>query len=178
MHLAVAMGAKVIAAGRNEETLAGIAARYAHTGRIATVRLTGGADADAAALLDANGGRGADSYIDWSPSGVQNPAHIGPCIRALRAEGRVCFIGGVFGNVEIPYFRLISHNIQIGGRYMFRREHLLQVIKMAETGLLTFGEKEGTGVVVKKGYKLADIEKVFDDAFAAHGYDTMVVVEP
>lgn len=68
---ALAMGAKVIAAGRNAESLDALAEPSKATGRIKTVVLSGDAEEDTKTLVKVAGGVGADCYVDFSKLAVR-----------------------------------------------------------------------------------------------------------
>lgn len=65
---ALAMGARVIAAGRNAKTLEALAGPYQTTGRIKTAVLSGDAEKDTKVLTEMAGNVGADCYVDFSMS--------------------------------------------------------------------------------------------------------------
>ncbi|CZR65710.1 uncharacterized protein PAC_15610 [Phialocephala subalpina] len=101
---ALAMGANVIACGRNASTLSIMSSVFAETGRLSTYVLTGDVEIDTKALTGlANNGKGADAYIDFSPPTAAKSTHIQACMGALRIKGKACFMGGVAGGVEIKY---------------------------------------------------------------------------
>lgn len=80
VQVALALGARIIAADRNEQTLNRLAqsaeANYQGSNRLNTVQLTNNVDTDTAAVHEAivsfskissNDGKGADKYLDWTP---------------------------------------------------------------------------------------------------------------
>lgn len=92
--MALAMGATVIACGRNASTLSAMSSVFADTGRLKTRILTGDVETDAANLTKlANNGQGADAYIDFSPAAATKSTHIQRCISALRSKGKAVFMG-------------------------------------------------------------------------------------
>ncbi|MCJ1456229.1 hypothetical protein MMC28_006589 [Mycoblastus sanguinarius] len=178
VHVAFAMGARVIAAARNEQVLAKMADTSKSTDRLTTVRLSGDVQADTAALKKASGSvKGADAYVDWSPAQAAQSTHIQACLGALRPFGRCVIMGGIFGNVEIPYFHVCRNSLRIQGRYMFDREHALQVIKLVEGRTMRLGPGEASGIQVQGGFKLRDIEKAFEVA-EGNRWGNLIVLEP
>ncbi|MCJ1447318.1 MAG: hypothetical protein MMC23_007829 [Stictis urceolatum] len=178
VHLALAMGARVIAAARNEKTLARMADVFKSTGRISTAKLTGDVETDTKTLKQASGSsKGADHYVDFSPPAAAKTTHIQACLAALRPFGRACLMGGIFANVEIPYFYVIRNSIRIYGRYMYERQHAEQVIKLLEAGLLKLGPGDQSGTHVEAGFKLKDA-KAACDAAEAGSWGHLVVMEP
>jgi threonine dehydrogenase-like Zn-dependent dehydrogenase len=132
--MALAMGATVVACGRNEKTLNHMKETFEklHPGRLRTVILTGDVEVDTKAIIAASGnkGKGADAYIDFSPGVAAKdgtPNYIESALAALRPRGRAAFMGGIFGKVEIPYFPIVLKSLRIQGRFMYEREMVVQV---------------------------------------------------
>jgi D-arabinose 1-dehydrogenase-like Zn-dependent alcohol dehydrogenase len=132
--MALAMGASVVACGRNEKTLGLMKETFdkLHPGRLTTVILTDDVEADTKAMIAASGnkGKGADAYIDFSPGAAAKdgtPSYLQSALGALRPKGRAVFMGGIFGKVEIPYFPIVLKNLRIYGRFMYEREMVVQV---------------------------------------------------
>ena len=177
VHMALGMGAKVIAAGRNKVVLAKMVETFEATERFVTVQLSGDVGKDTAALKGAAGAdAGADAYIDFSPPSAPKSPHLQACIMALRPFGRCVLMGGVFANVEIPYAFIMLNSIRIQGRYMFDRSHAMRVIKLVETKMMRLGAGNGSGVHAQI-YKFEDVEKALDAAEGS-GWGSMIVVEP
>jgi len=84
--VALAMGAKVIAMGRN------VAKKRAPIpGRIETVPITGDMEADRAEIVKYGE---VDAYFDIGPPEAAKSTHIMSCMLALRHGGRVSLMGG------------------------------------------------------------------------------------
>jgi NADPH:quinone reductase-like Zn-dependent oxidoreductase len=66
VHVAAALGARVVAVGRTQEKLDGVIAPLKGPGRVSTLVLRGEAAADEQRIRDAVGGEGADCYVDFS----------------------------------------------------------------------------------------------------------------
>lgn len=175
--VALAMGAVVIAAGRNKGALEQVQKAFAYTGRLRIVQLTGDVSADTQALITASGDpAGADAYLDLSPHAAAKSPHIAAVIGALRTRGRVSFMGGIFDTVEIPYIVVMYKSLRIQGKYMFDRQDVLSLIKLVEAGLLKVGSEGGLLKLEKFG--LHDFEKALDAAEANPGWGQLTVLEP
>ncbi|KAH8648853.1 isopropanol dehydrogenase [Ilyonectria robusta] len=147
VQVALAMGARVVAASRNDSLLTKMASTFESTGRLTAVKLTGNLEIDTAALKKATGSvRGADAGLG-----------------ALRPFGRCAPLGGAEGNVEIPYLHVMWNSIRLQGRYMFDRKHTLQLIKVLESGQLKLGSGDGSGVKVRS-FKIEEVEEAMDTA--------------
>ena len=175
VHLALAMGARVIAAGRNEKVLAKMADTFRSTERLLTVKLSGDIETDTAALKKASG-KDIDAFVDWSPPEAAKSTHIQACLGALRPFGKAVLMGGIWGNVEIPYLLVMTNSLHIMGRFMYDREHVQQLIKLVEAGLMKLGPGEASGVNARR-YKLADVETVLSVAESEVGFADQVLLE-
>jgi D-arabinose 1-dehydrogenase-like Zn-dependent alcohol dehydrogenase len=176
VEVALAMGAKVIAAGRNYDVLTKMQEAFAETQRLTKVVLTGDTEKDGAALKLAAGGSGADYYIDFSPPAAAKSTHIAAGISALKHGGKVSLMGGIAGNIEIPYVVTMFKDLQFRGKFMHDRDQGIQVIKMVETGLLKLG---GPARAESFGpYGLEDIEEALDIAEKHSAWGSEVSVMP
>jgi threonine dehydrogenase-like Zn-dependent dehydrogenase len=99
--LALAMGVRVIAMGRNLSILQRLAASHS---RVKIVQITGDMVADTAALQQFGL---VDAYFDISPPEAANSTHMRSAIMALRHGGRVSLMGGIHWNVAIPHSRVM-----------------------------------------------------------------------
>ena len=158
MTVALAMGASVVACGRNEQTLASLRKTFNATGRLRTVVLTGDQDNDMQAMISAagNGEKGAEAYIDFSPNAAARSTHIASAMAALRPFGRASFMGGIFGNIEVNYILLMMKSLRIQGRFMYGREAVVRMIKMIEKGNLKLGASGGVQIIGKFGLDQID----------------------
>ncbi|KAK5075506.1 hypothetical protein LTR64_001713 [Lithohypha guttulata] len=177
-HAAIAMGARVIACGRNEEILSKMTDTFKSSGRFKTVKMTGDVEIDTAAIKAAAGSeKGTDKYIDFSPPQSVGSKHILSCISAVRPFGNVSFMGAVFAEVGIPYFLLVKNSIRIQGRYMFERTHGEQAIKLVESGHMKLGAGDNSGMHIES-FGLQDLGKALDQAEQHGKWAHMVVLEP
>ncbi|KAL9100589.1 MAG: hypothetical protein Q9163_004048 [Psora crenata] len=173
----IAMGATAIAAGRNEAVLKALESTYAATGRIKIVTLTGDEAKDTEAFKKLTPqGAGADAYIDLSPPAAAKSTHIAAAIAAIKAFGSVMLMGGILGNIEIPYSLLVFKNLRLQGKLMYERAQIQQMIKLAEAGNLPLGQD--SGVQIEGPYGLDKLETALDKAAESPNWGSMVVLAP
>lgn len=176
VNIALAMGATVIAGGRNQTMLEKLKSIHL-TNRLRTVRITGDAAADTELFRTATGKPdGADVYLDLSPPAVQGSSLLASGIRSLRAFGRCVIMGGNSGNIDFPYLEIMFKSIRIQGRFMYDRQHVQQMIQMVESGLLPLGSK--SGVSQTKVFGLEDIQQALESAGKLSGWGEHVVLKP
>ena len=89
--VALAMGARVIAMGRNKESLAFLKKRVPMPERVETVPITGDVMADCNELKKHGQ---IDAYFDIGPPEAYASSHIKSCIYALRHGARISLMGG------------------------------------------------------------------------------------
>ncbi|KAF8860561.1 isopropanol dehydrogenase [Acephala macrosclerotiorum] len=175
--MALAMGAKVIACGRNASMLSNMAEVFKETERLGTYVVTGDVETDTAALTKlANNGAGADAYIDFSPPSAAKSTHIQSCLSALRIKGTACLMGGIPSNIEINYQLVMMKSLRIQGKFMYEREMIVQAIKMIENGNLKLGENVGSKTVRRFG--LEGIEEGLVEAGKETGWGKQVLLMP
>jgi NADPH:quinone reductase-like Zn-dependent oxidoreductase len=177
--MALALGAFVVAAGRNEEQLKTMKSTLGslYGNRLACVQLIGNVLKDTQALKDASpGGKGFDAYIDFSPPQAAKSTHIKSSLLALKPNGRASLMGGITDDVSIPYSIMVFNSLQIKGKFMFERRSVQQLISMVECGILKLGIVLGVQVV--GAFPLEDYEAAFSTAEQNPGYGKMVVFAP
>ncbi|KAF2502257.1 GroES-like protein [Lophium mytilinum] len=177
--VALAMGARVVAAGRSPEGLERLKGFPGAGERLRTVRLVGDVEEDAAALLRATGGKGAQVYMDLSPPAAGkdgSPTHVAACLRVLKRGGTALFMGGIQGVVEVPYGLMMFKNLTVKGKFMYERAQAERLIKMVEFGSLKMGE--ASGMTVAGTFGLEDIEEALDLASQRTGWGGDVVLVP
>ncbi|RYP32437.1 hypothetical protein DL767_005201 [Monosporascus sp. MG133] len=170
VEVASALGARVIALGRNTEVLSRLKATIP---RVETVVLSGDIDKDTNAI-QAFGP--ADAFVDFTPTGAKNVTHISSAIRALRRRGRVALMGGTSEDVPLPYFLVMLNSIEIKGRWMYSRKELRELIKMVENGVLKLGKSAGHGVNGK--FSLEDWDAALDTASKHTAWGSQVLFTP
>ncbi|KAI8305450.1 hypothetical protein K4K61_005261 [Colletotrichum sp. SAR11_59] len=158
VHLALAMGAHVIAIGRNGPVLEQIASINA---RVSTVRLTDVVEQDTQMLRKACRGS-ADAFWDMSPSGAATSSHFTSCMDVLRHGAKVNLEGSVLSGINFGYMDILGRGLTIKGTWMCTPEQTERLIKMVETGVLPLGRKAGMGPVHK--FRLEDREQAWDAA--------------
>lgn len=89
--VALAMGARVIAMGRNKDSLTSLKRLCPHPDRLETVPITGDMEADCSELKKHGP---IDAYFDIGPPEAYASTHIKSCILALRHGARVSLMGG------------------------------------------------------------------------------------
>ena len=154
--VALAMGARVIAMGRNKKALEELAKGRE---RVETVAITG----DMAKDLEALKAFGTiDAFLDISPPEASKSTHIKSAILALRHSGRVSLMGGTQEDVALPHSKIMHFDIALKGKYMYDRDDIKTMIKMIQVGVLPIGEKAGFQVTGKFG--LEDWDAAFTSA--------------
>ena len=176
---ALAMGAKVIAAGRNEDALKKLKIFPGAKERLVTVKLVSDIEQDSQALLAATGGIGAHVYINFTPpaaSGPTTPAHITSSINALKFKGQALVMGGLLSDLSIPYLTLMLRNITVRGQFMYTREQAKKFLAMLENGNLIVGE--GAGLGGQRVFGLEEMEDAITMAEKGGGWGGDVVLAP
>ena len=175
--IALAMGANVIAAGRNRTALDKLVTTYASTERLQTVILTGDTTTDTEALKKAvPSSKGADAYIDFSPPAAAGRSFITTALRALRPFGSCVLMGGIPGDISVPYSEVMFKSLRLQGRFMYDRAHIIQIIKMVEAGILKLGK--GMGVTETQRFGLDSIDEALKAAGMLTGWGSHVVLMP
>lgn len=168
VHVALAMGADVVAMGRNEgvlEELRVAAAKSYPAGRLEVVKMTGGLESDMAAIGAAAKVLGSrkgtvDVYFDISPPNASGSSHIKAGILSLRQYGRMSLMGGAAGDVKMPYFEIMMRGLQLRGTFMYAPEQVDELIKLVETGKLKMG-KDQAGFECVGVFGLEEWEEAF-----------------
>jgi threonine dehydrogenase-like Zn-dependent dehydrogenase len=166
--VALAMGARVIAMGRNAEELA----RLKELGsRVETVQMTGDVTSEMTALKKFGK---IDAFLDISPPAAQNSTHFKAAILSLRPEGRVSLMGGLLEDLPIPHRFVMRFDITLKGKWMYSRADNLALLGMFNTGVL-----DARNIVkVLDTFKLEEWEKAFDVAASAGRLGELVLFTP
>ena len=170
VHIALAMGARVIAMGRNRTVLAELKKL---SDRIETVEISGSVQEDTNALAKLGS---LDVFFDISPPTASKSSHIAAGIASLRPGGRISLMGGLRGNIELPYSLMTHNGLTIKGTFMNTAQQAKELIKTVESGTLRIGFKAGMKVMGKFG--LEDWEKALDTAAAESGPGRSVYFVP
>lgn len=176
--VALAMGATVIAAGRNKQALSQLQAIHESTGRLRTAVLSDDVDQNTAALKEAlpNPEAGADVFIDFSPPQAAGNQLVVSAVRVLRPFGRCAIMGGNPGNITLPYLEVMFKSIRLQGRFMFDRSHVIRLIQMLEAGILKLGKDVGVEKIEE--FPLDSIHDALKTASKLSGWGSQVVLKP
>jgi D-arabinose 1-dehydrogenase-like Zn-dependent alcohol dehydrogenase len=170
VDVAIAMGARVIALGRNMKALEALAATHP---RVNILQLKNNFEEDLAALKRLGT---IDAYLDISPSIAKDSTHVRSCFMAVKPYGRVSLMGVLNNDIAIPYVVAVIRNLSIKGQYMYEREDVRGVIKMAEAGVLKLGKVGGHEIV--GNFTLGEIDKAFEVSKANAAAGQITVVHP
>ncbi|EXJ80718.1 hypothetical protein A1O3_07002 [Capronia epimyces CBS 606.96] len=171
VQVAVTMGARVIAMGRNGKELARLkdhVKKGTPGANIETVCMTGDYETDAAAL-QAFGT--VDAVIDFTPAFACQSTHLKSAIRSLRRGGRCSMMGYV---EDVINWNVIALNITIKGKLMYERDDIVLFVKMLERGLFP----RGKDLVDPKVFKMEEWKEAFDVAAEWTGIGKTVMIEP
>lgn len=122
--VALAMGARVIAMGRNLEAPRDVAVT---SERIEAVPITGVMQIAAEALRRCGP---ADAFFDISPPEAAKSTHIRSAILALKHSGRVSLMGGIPEDISLPYSMIMHRSLQLRGKWMYERNDIAALVKM------------------------------------------------
>ncbi|CRG88330.1 hypothetical protein PISL3812_05359 [Talaromyces islandicus] len=170
VQVATAMGARVIAVGRNKETLRHLAESNP---RVETVTLTGNIGEDVALLTQFGT---VDAFMDFTPSSMQNPLHMKACVLAVKQYGKGVLMGFPYGDFSLPYGLVIAKNLTIRGAYMYEGEDVRGIIKLAERGLLKLGPS--SGIQLLDNYTLDQYDEAVTKAAENQSWGFQVAIRP
>ncbi|OTB08395.1 hypothetical protein M426DRAFT_317017 [Hypoxylon sp. CI-4A] len=163
VHVALAMGARVIAMGRNETALEGLK-KLAEPGRVETVKISGDVQEDVNSLAKFGP---IDVFFDISPRAASKSSHIKAGLLSLRPGGRMNLMGGIPGDIELPYWHISYNGITIKGTFMNTIQQAKELVKLIERGVLKIGKRVGMEVTGK--FKLEDWQEAFETAATKAG---------
>lgn len=172
VHVALAMGAQVIAMGRDTKILDHLAQTCAQPKRIKTIPITNDVMADLAALKQA-ASREADAFFDIGPSEASKSSHLRSAIMALRQAGRVSLMGGYGEDMPLPHRVIMRKNLTLKGKWMYEPSDRRDFFKLVEAGLLDLGICEFVGE-----YGLDDVLAAVDAAAEKTFLSRVVVMKP
>ncbi|KAL1607971.1 hypothetical protein SLS60_002910 [Paraconiothyrium brasiliense] len=170
--VAVAMGARVIAMGRNEAELGRlkkVVLSGSPSASIETLKMTGDEMIDAE-NLKAFGT--IDAGIDFTPPQGTSSSHLRSVVRVIRKGGRISLMG-LNSNPMVPW-SVVSRNISFKGKLMYEREDMIQFVKMLERGRFP---RTGDFVETKE-FRLEEWEAALDMAAEHMGIGKRVVFSP
>ncbi|KAI0013377.1 NAD(P)-binding protein [Xylariaceae sp. FL0662B] len=163
VRVALAMGARVIAMGRNESALADLT-KLAEPGKVETVRISGVVEEDIDALAKFGS---VDMFFDISPPKAGKSSHIRAGIMSLKPGGRMSMMGGIRGDIELPYWWITHNGITVKGTFMNTIQQAKDLIKTVERGVLKIGSR--AGMIVAGKFRLEDWETALNVAAAEGG---------
>ena len=171
VQVAIAMGARVIAFGRNEMELDRLKEHIlkgSPNANIETAKMTGDEMTDAA-TLQAFGS--IDAVLDFSPPQAAKSSHVRSAVRCLRRGGRVSLMGW---NENPVAPTVMGKNISLKGKLMYERSDMIQFVKMLEGGLFPRGQN----FVDTKVFKLEDWKAGLDAGAEHIGVGKYVIFAP
>ncbi|EED12502.1 quinone oxidoreductase, putative [Talaromyces stipitatus ATCC 10500] len=174
VQVAIAMGARVIAMGRNERELARLKQHInkgTPTARIDIVKITGDEKVDTASLRAFGP---TDAVLDLTPLFAENSTHLKCALSNLRRNGRAILMGLAGPSFPMDPWSFIGRNIALKGKLMYEREDILQFVKMLEAGLFPRGEE----FVNAKTFDMEDWKMAFDVAAEHTGIGKVVSIKP
>ncbi|KAJ5905273.1 uncharacterized protein N7473_002189 [Penicillium subrubescens] len=154
---ALAMGAQVIAVGRNLEALEKIKL-LSPEGRVRTVQNTGDVAHDVQELTKFGP---ANVFFDISPGEAAKSTHFTSCIQALGRGGRVSLMGA-FMELTLPLMSMLQNDISVKAKWMYTKEDMRYIIQLAEAGYLKLGQ--AGGIQTATLFPLEQFEAAFDAA--------------
>lgn len=168
MQVAAAMGARVMAMGRNENELARLKSLVAGSATVETVGITGEEAADTAALKVFGV---IYAVLDLLPQGAKSN-HLHSAVGTLRRGGRVSVMG--FSDFPVGSWKVVSDDISFRGKLMYEREDIVSFLKMLESGLFPTRQN----FVKVKTFELEKWKEAFDEAAVYAGAGKLVALTP
>ncbi|KAH7121921.1 chaperonin 10-like protein [Dactylonectria estremocensis] len=169
VHIALAIGASVIAIGRNATVLSQL---ETISPRLKTVQITQDIGKDTDALRSASPG-GVDAFWDMSPPTAGASTHFRTCLNVLKSGARISLMGGVTSGFSFSYMDILIGGFTIKGSRMCTREQTIQLLKMVESGVLQLGVKARMGPV--QTFQLAQWEEALNAAAERTGPGEIVI---
>jgi alcohol dehydrogenase len=146
--VALAMGAaKVVATGRNKQTLDDLGGNFGP--RVRPVQMTGDEEVDRARIVEIASGP-IDCVLDFLPREA-TPSQVRAAVLAVRPRGRVVLMGGVGRrsgtghavsgqfdptDLALPYPWLMRNDITVRGKYMYPRDAVGRMVGLVRAGLI------------------------------------------
>ncbi|KAJ4390132.1 hypothetical protein N0V93_007606 [Gnomoniopsis smithogilvyi] len=182
VHVALALGAQVIAMGRNKAVLAEL--EVLGEGKIATAPLSGTVEGDLESIKTAAtklGSRRVDVFFEISPPKTVNEPgqtvpHITAALTALRKGGRAVFMGGIKEQVNVPLWEVVHGLKTLLGWWMYTAQQLNALIHLVEAGVLKLGDRRG--FMCKGIFPLEKWDEAFDLAAREAKAGAFVLLQP
>lgn len=191
VQAAAAIGARVIAMGRNEDKLVKLKRDIEHhlpDAEIETVLITGDKDKDAASLRTFGA---IDAILDITPSAATTSTHTRSAIKALRHGGRISVMGSSH-NIGAPEIMIKSIQVKgetsfpppernaandfifFAGKMMYERHDIVHFTKMLERRLFTKGHR----LAETRAFALEDWKEALDIGAEYNGIGKCVIFAP
>ncbi|KAF5637956.1 alcohol dehydrogenase [Fusarium sp. NRRL 52700] len=164
---ALAMGAQVIAVGRDNETLNKVKAL--DPGRIRTVLNTGNVENDVKELTKDGP---ADAFFDISPGKAITSTHFKSCILSLRRGGRVSLMGA-HQELKLPTMFIVINDITVRGKWMYTKDNIRNMIKLVEAGYLKLDTVQTVG-----DFPMEKFAEAFEKAAKISNPFSQVLISP
>ena len=172
VQVALAMGARVVAMGRNEmelERMQNLVQMPPSNLSLETVKISGLLDAETEALKTFGP---IDVILDISPRAAKDSTHMAAALAALRNGGRCCLMGHVGPAIAQPH--VMTNNLTLKGKMMYERADIIQFVKLLQSGRFAKGRQ----FVDVKTFSLADWKEAFDVSAGHTGMGKAVVILP
>ncbi len=167
--VALAMGAaRVVAPGRNETMLKDLSRRFGE--RVVTVKLTGDEDTDREAIMSAAGGQ-VDVMLELMPPSV-DASVVRTAAMTVREFGRIVLMGGVRGDLALPYRWIMRNGITIRGQWMYPRTANRSMANLIRAGLIDLDNWEVTS------FSLDRADEAVEHAAKSGGAFRLTVIKP
>jgi alcohol dehydrogenase len=167
--VALAMGAgAVVAAGRNEQTLADLAHRFGP--RVRPAAMTGDEAEDRRRIADAAGAP-IDMVLDFLPREA-SASQVLSAVSAVRRGGRAMLMGGVRSDLMLNYNWLMHHEVTLRGVWMYPRAVIPRMVRMIRAGLIDLAQFE------LAEFGLADANAAIAHAAANAGPRQLTAIRP
>lgn len=163
--VAVAMGGRVIAMGRNKDSLRRLREL---SPRIQTALISGDHDAELKELTKCGP---ADALLDLAPPTAAGSTMLKSGIKALRKGGRISLMG-FWDNYPLPLFDFVLKDLTMKGQWMYGPEIVRDFVKMMESGVMGFEH-----VRIAGEFGLDQWKEAFDIA-AEMKFDEVTVLSP
>ncbi|KAH8668694.1 alcohol dehydrogenase GroES domain-containing protein [Xylariales sp. PMI_506] len=175
VRVALALGARVVAVGRNAGVLEELKALSEQPGRVEVVQIGG---EDTAEDIAERLARFApiDAYLDISPPQAAGSPHVKAGFLALRRGGKVSMMGGIRGDVQIPYYPSVLKGLTVKFTFMYTRSQVKELIKLVERGIFKLGP--GAGLETVGNFPLEQWEEAFELAAKVSGAGRSVYFTP
>lgn len=173
VQVALAMGARVIAMGRNKAVLEDLKNRVPYPERLSTVPTTNDFRSELAELQKFGP---IDAFFDIGPPSAARSSHVKSAILALGHGGRVCIMSGYKEDVAIPVSAIVHRDIRIHGKWMGSRKDIVDIMKLVTSGLLKLGQAGGSEVVGE--YPLELYREAWDVAAVNNSMGKIVTITP